>query len=870
MATTQNTRSLYLANANPRLLASPNTDILLTASSPIFHVGIGGNAVNTNAIIFTATPIAMAGAVTYSFTITGGAFSSVSGNTAILNFSDMTADVATVSVSVAYRDNVYTRSTEVSKLFDAETSDANYIWIRYADGANGEGISNSPEGKTYIGLAYNKNTATESTDPADYIWSLIKGTDGQPGLDGLDGQTLYTWIKYSDNADGTNMYDLPGASTMYIGLAANKTTSVEGTDKTDYTWSKFRGDDGVSVPGSRGAGFYRVAGGAWDDNTANNATPGGNVTGDIVTISNGTVSYTKEWDGTAWFVPGAFLSGNLFVERSITAAQINANGLELRKPDGTLILSAGGLQEGFEAPGTKNSDLSGAISSAATTANANSITGMNHFRVLTYGLNGGGPVPAGHYGLSKNGVGVADPGFTYRLVIIRRSDGAITWDKAYPILTNPAAAGDLALDLNNTDAAHILVVYTYDEPQGNRLGYGLPAAMYRCGASRSVFGSSEFKFRAAYCLIGIGGCGEGNGAEFYQGSIDYDPNAWVDVAFTLTNGNYTVSGQYTPRSLRDYAFTGDYDSTRGAPAGTSVGNREAQLVSDYAYAGQLSYNALPDINTAIADKLSKAAGGILQGAIAVQTTGGIGIGSLTWNSAGNRNGGHGVGITSYGIAAYNSGGVPTFTLDASTGNATFAGQLSAAYGTLGSMSIAPGGFIAQGFNGTWNWSNKSPGPGFLIHQNGMLFGDMNDSNYGFVQINATGEMSMPGFSYAGRQLTLDNAIIVNPDIRQAVLTINGVANINGGSGLPNNSTSWRVYGSFTVSAVNGADPYSFVISLNTYEGQLKMNISGSTVTISGRGVDITNIGAVNVIVTDAKGRSTSKNANVFGSHGTVQ
>lgn len=128
---------------------------------------------------------------------------------------------------------------------DGQPGPTLYTWIRYADDAQGNGISNSPDGKEYIGFAYNKTSRYESNTPEDYIWSLIKGTDGQPGLDGKDGNTNYTWIKYSDNPDGANMYDTPKASTMYIGIAINKTTSQEGTNPAQYTWSKFRGDDGV-------------------------------------------------------------------------------------------------------------------------------------------------------------------------------------------------------------------------------------------------------------------------------------------------------------------------------------------------------------------------------------------------------------------------------------------------------------------------------------------------------------------------------------------------------------------------------------------------------------------------------------------------
>lgn len=127
-----------------------------------------------------------------------------------------------------------------------------YTWIRYADNASGSGISNSPTGKTYIGFAYNKTTATESNTPSDYTWSLIKGEKGDtgvPGAKGADGKTTYTWIKYSDNSTGSGMYDTPKSTTQYIGIAVNKTTATESNTPSDYTWSKFKGDDGADGKG---------------------------------------------------------------------------------------------------------------------------------------------------------------------------------------------------------------------------------------------------------------------------------------------------------------------------------------------------------------------------------------------------------------------------------------------------------------------------------------------------------------------------------------------------------------------------------------------------------------------------------------------
>lgn len=132
-----------------------------------------------------------------------------------------------------------------------------YTWIRYADDVNGTGISDNPTGKGFIGFAYNKETPTESNDPKDYKWSDIMGKDGVPGEPGEDGKTLYTWIAYSDNADGNPMYQQPKDSTKYIGIATNKETATESTNPKDYVWSKFKGDDGLpGVPGADGKTSY--------------------------------------------------------------------------------------------------------------------------------------------------------------------------------------------------------------------------------------------------------------------------------------------------------------------------------------------------------------------------------------------------------------------------------------------------------------------------------------------------------------------------------------------------------------------------------------------------------------------------------------
>jgi len=165
-----------------------------------------------------------------------------------------------------------------------------YTWIRYADNASGSGISNSPTGKTYIGFAYNKTTATESNTPSDYTWSLIKGEKGDqgvPGAKGADGKTTYTWIKYSDNSTGSGMYDTPKSTTQYIGIAVNKTTATESNTPSDYTWSKFKGDDGADGKGIKSTAVtYQVS-------TSGTTPPTGTWSGSIPSVAANQYLWTR-------------------------------------------------------------------------------------------------------------------------------------------------------------------------------------------------------------------------------------------------------------------------------------------------------------------------------------------------------------------------------------------------------------------------------------------------------------------------------------------------------------------------------------------------------------------------------------------------
>ena len=47
-----------------------------------------------------------------------------------------------------------------------------YMWVKYADTPT-TGMSDNPDGKTYMGIAYNKPSANASTTYSDYTWIKV-------------------------------------------------------------------------------------------------------------------------------------------------------------------------------------------------------------------------------------------------------------------------------------------------------------------------------------------------------------------------------------------------------------------------------------------------------------------------------------------------------------------------------------------------------------------------------------------------------------------------------------------------------------------------------------------------------------------------
>jgi len=97
----------------------------------------------------------------------------------------------------------------------------------------------------------------------------------------------------------------------------------------------------------------------------------------------------------------------------------------------------------------------------------------------------------------------------------------------------------------------------------------------------------------------------------------------------------------------------------------------------------------------IHDKLLQGGTAILTGVIQPTNTGALAVGTITWNSTtGALTGGTGIAITEFGIIGASSGSA-TFTIEASTGDATFAGDVVTSGQVVATGETTSGGISAS-------------------------------------------------------------------------------------------------------------------------------------------------------------------------------
>lgn len=119
---------------------------------------------------------------------------------------------------------------------------ARYTWVMFATDEYGSNMSDQPTDRSYIGLALHKTSETKGTLTSQYTWYPMDYSKGcrdiyiNPGTGAVsEGNGLYTWIKFANSADGSNMSDSPSGKS-FIGIAFHRTSSIKTTTASDYEW----------------------------------------------------------------------------------------------------------------------------------------------------------------------------------------------------------------------------------------------------------------------------------------------------------------------------------------------------------------------------------------------------------------------------------------------------------------------------------------------------------------------------------------------------------------------------------------------------------------------------------------------------------
>lgn len=214
----------------------------------------------------TTTAIVMYGAqditdnCTYTITTSQNVQGSWNKETKTYTVTGLTADSGWVNIKAAYLNNlVVSKQFSLAKQYagkdgangipgkDGKDGKTQYTHLAYANSADGtKDFSVSDGNREYIGM-YVDFVEADSTDPAKYTWSLIKGADGAqgvPGTPGTDGKTPYFHIAYANSADGRTGFSVDDSvNKLYIGQYTDYTPN-DSTDPTKYSWTKIKGEQG--------------------------------------------------------------------------------------------------------------------------------------------------------------------------------------------------------------------------------------------------------------------------------------------------------------------------------------------------------------------------------------------------------------------------------------------------------------------------------------------------------------------------------------------------------------------------------------------------------------------------------------------------
>ena len=613
--------------------------------------------------------------------------------------------------------DVLSRNMQV--VIDAGTSSSTNTALTPIGGASSFGSGNSSTNITNLAPAYTLDTLTADLKrgAAEVITGAVNGTTVMK----LEPAGQYVVFQHKD------------------AIILGTTGAYSGTVRTGL---------GITSTGILG-GYNRTSDGVWQTTFAIESA-----TGNLTLL--GTIRAASVISVSAYL--GSTLVSDVVNNAAAVTTKLNKSAADILS--GTIdFQSAGGFKTGTIAvDGSGNATGAGvAITSkgivgrnvGATTFTIDSVTGAATFAGALVAASGSfvGTVSAG--AIITDSVTLNSAGGTSLSIIASQASGAL-----------PSASFSSTLQTNLTAGVTNILAGT---GSNYRLKVDASLAFIAFQHKDAVYNGTSAAGLGILPAVGISAAGIAMG---------YNDNAgaWNNAVAISSAGNLTVKGTISAGSI----IVGSVTIGAGGTTLTTVEGNASTALSTANTANTNANTAITNANTALTNaataltaanaaqasantaiaalpaKLESTSSYILTGAVGIQNTGGISVGTLTWNSTtGAITGGSGIAITEYGLVGAQSG-VAKFYIDAA-GNAVFGGSLSAATGTFaGSLSAAGGTFTgalsaASGtFTGTLSSVNGTF-TGSLVAASGSFTGNIS----GGANINITGTGIFGGASSAG-------------------------------------------------------------------------------------------------------------------------
>lgn len=288
-----------------------------------------------------------------------------------------------------------------------------------------------------------------------------------------------------------------------------------------------------------------------------------------------------------------------------------------------------------------------------------------------------------------------------------------------------------------------------------------------------------------------------DGGVFTPSSVQFLARTMIGGELTVYNGRFIIDA-----STDGTSYTTIHTSVSDVSSYTYTPNASHKLIRARLYkAGgtttlldQITIGITNESDVDISNLLTKNTANILTGTIQPQDSGALKVGSISWNSTtGALTGGTGIALTEWGLIGA-SAGVPKFTIQSSTGDAVFTGNIT------GGANIDISG------SGRFNGLTSNGGYNAAIQANSSLtqvygavgWGNNTSSSAGLVgvagnAVQATGVVGTA--SGSGRYgmwaiNTTGTALLVNGALTQnnGATTLTSVAIQSGGLSISGNIT----------------------------------------------------------------------------------